>query len=190
MRMSDNSIIDDGRLPALDDPCGGIFTFNDLIQCGETARDSDTSNLPNSLGSYQALRDLAEHILDPVIDCFGSIELTYGFCSAALRRQTPGRIAPELDQHAAHETNRTGKLICKRLGAAADFLVRDQDMLAVAQWVVENTPFDRLYFYGKDRPIHVSYGPEKKKEAYELVLTRNGRRVPRKLVFDLVGDGS
>ena len=32
-------------------------------------------------------------------------------------------------------------------------------MLEVAQWIVAHTPFDRLYFYGDDLPIHVSFGP-------------------------------
>ena len=40
-----------------------------------------------------------------------------------------------------------------------DFIVDDEDMLDVARWVVANTPFDRLYVYGPDLPIHVSYGP-------------------------------
>jgi hypothetical protein len=44
--------------------------------------------------------------LDPVIDWFGMIELTYGFCSPALARQVSGRIDPKRDQHAAHERNR------------------------------------------------------------------------------------
>jgi hypothetical protein len=48
------------------------------------------------------------------------------------------------DQHAAHELNTRGKPICDRLGAAADFLVPYESMLEVAQWVVENTPLDRL----------------------------------------------
>jgi hypothetical protein len=64
-----------------------------------------------------------------------------------------------------------------------DFLVQNKDMLAVAQWVAENTPFDRLYFYEKDRPIHVSYGPENNKAAIEMVLRPNGRRIPKKLAF-------
>jgi hypothetical protein len=27
-------------------------------------------------------------------------------------------------------------------------------------------PFDSLYFYGVDRPIHISYGPENKREIW------------------------
>ena len=53
-------------------------------------------------------------------------------------------------------------------------------MREVATWIAANCHFDRLYFYGKDRPIHVSFGPELSGEAYELT-TRGGRRVPCKL---------
>ncbi|CDK99174.1 protein of unknown function [Magnetospirillum gryphiswaldense MSR-1 v2] len=54
-------------------------------------------------------------------------------------------------------------------------------MLEVAKWVAANTPFDRLYFYGRDRPIHVSYGPENKREVFELVPTLGGKRIPRRI---------
>ena len=52
-------------------------------------------------------------------------------------------------------------------------------MREVANWVAENTPFDRLYFYGEDRPIHVSYGPEQKGEYIDLVMTESGKQVPK-----------
>jgi len=126
-----------------------------------------------------ALQDLAEQVLDPVIDWFGMIHLTYGFCSPELAREIPGRIDPKLDQHAAHERNRRGKPICERLGAAVDFIVEDEDMLEVARWVVANTPFDRLYFYGSDLPIHVSYGPEQSRQVVRMIAGKTGRLIPR-----------
>jgi hypothetical protein len=53
-------------------------------------------------------------------------------------------------------------------------------MFEVAQWVAANTPFDRLYYYGEARPIHVSYGPDHKREVFELVAA-GGRRLPKKM---------
>ena len=129
--------------------------------------------------SYTALYDLASHVLDPVIDYFGMIKLSYGFCSHDLGKHIKGRVAPKLDQHAAHETNSKKTIICPRLGAAIDFIVDDENMREVANWVAENTPFDRLYFYGEDRPIHVSYGPEQKGEYIDLVMTENGVQIPK-----------
>jgi len=167
------------RVPSLDEPCGHYLTYRHLIECGETRTTSAIPNLPKIPESYTALFDLATSILDPVIEYFGRIELTYGFCSSQLARRIHGRIAPELDQHAAHEMKRTGASVCPRLGAAVDFLVADENMKEVANWIIANLPFDRLYYYGVDRPLHVSYGPEHKRDAVEMSLTANGRRVPR-----------
>ena len=166
------------RIPELDEPCGQHFTYRSLIECGETWQRTGISNLPQQPDSYTALHDLVTNILEPVIDYFGMIRLTYGFCSAALAKEIPGCIAPKLDQHAAYELNRLGNPICPRLGAAVDFIVEDEDMLEVAEWVAENTPLDRLYFYGSDKPIHISYGPEQKGEFVKMRVGSSGRLIP------------
>jgi DNA phosphorothioation-associated putative methyltransferase len=166
-------------VPPLDAPCGRFLTFRRLIECGETRARTGLPNLPLNPESYTALHDLAVHVLDPVIDYFGMIRLTYGFCSPALAKAIPGRIDPKRDQHAAHERNRAGRPVCERLGAAVDFLVEDEDMLEVARWVVANTPFDRLYFYGKSAPVHVSHGPNRDRQIVRLLPAASGRLYPR-----------
>lgn len=166
-------------LPTLDAPCGRYLTYRHLIECGETQSRTGLPNLPREADTYTALYELAAGVLDPVIDYFGMIVLSYGFCSAELGRAIPGRIAPNLDQHAGHESNRRGKPICERLGAACDFLVTDEDMEEVALWVAANTPFDRLYFYGKDRPIHVSYSNTPARQFVRITVGASGTRVPR-----------
>jgi DNA phosphorothioation-associated putative methyltransferase len=167
------------RIPALDEPCGRNFTFRSFIECGQTQARTGCPNVPRSAQTYNALHALAVQILDPVIEYFGGIRLTYGFCSAELARAIPGRIAPELDQHASHEVNRRGNLICARGGAACDFVVEDEDMLEVADWIIANLAFDRLYVYGADRPIHVSWGPEMAHAAFRLTPRPSGRAVPQ-----------
>lgn len=166
-------------IPDLDEPCGRFLTYRQLIECGETQTGSAIPNLPKRAESWNALYDLAENILDPVIDWFGMISLTYGFCSPELATAIPGRIDPKRDQHASHEVNRRGNPICVRLGAAVDFIVEDESMLDVARWVVANTPFDRLYFYGEDQPIHVSFGPNHDRQVVKMVSSKSGRLVPR-----------
>ncbi len=166
-------------IPNLDEFCGQHLIFRQLIHCGETQEKTKIENLPKQPESYNALHDLAVQVLDPVIDYFGMIQLTFGFCSAQLSKEIPARIAPSLDQHAAHELNRKNNPICKRLGAAVDFIVEDESMLEVAQWIVSNTPFDRLYFYGDDRPIHVSYGPDHKQQIVCIMPIRSGKLMPR-----------
>jgi hypothetical protein len=166
-------------IPELDAPCGHYLTYRQLIECGETQAKTGLANLPREPDSYTALYELASNILDPVIEYFGMIKLTYGFCSPALARQIPARLAPALDQHAAHEQKRNGNPICERLGAACDFLVEDEDMEEVALWVATETPFDRLYYYGADQPLHVSYGPNHSRTFVDMLESRSGRLLPR-----------
>ncbi len=52
-------------------------------------------------------------------------------------------------------------------------------MLEVAEWVANNTPFDRLYYYGPSNPIHVSFGPEQKGEFIEMHKAMGGQLVPK-----------
>lgn len=166
-------------IPDLEDACGAYLTYRQLIECGETWASTGLDNQPRQPDSYTALLELTLNILDPVIDYFGMIRLTYGFCSPALARRIPGRIDPKRDQHAAHEVNRQNRLICERLGAAVDFIVEDENMLEAAQWIAANTPFDRLYFYDVDQPIHVSFGPNHDRQVVCMFAAPSGRLTPR-----------
>ena len=60
-----------------------------------------------------------------------------------------------------------------------DFIADDEDMREVNRWVVANAPFDRLSFYGADRPIHVSYGPEHRRQVGRTLAGKDGRLLPR-----------
>ena len=162
--------------PDIDSPCGKYFTYRDLIECGETQAKTGISNLPKEPNSYTALHDLATLILDPIIDYFGMIKLTHGFSSNELIKKILGSIAPKLDQHAAHERKRLGNHICPRLGAAVDFIVEYEDMHEVAKWIYENIPFDRMYFYGCDKSLHISYGPDDSR--YVARIVKNGSKIP------------
>ena len=167
------------NIPLLDAPCGRYLTYRQLIECGETQADTRLANVPENPESYTALLDLAIQILDPVIDYFGMIDLTYGFCSTVLAKNIPARIAPKLDQHAACELNRLGKPVCPRLGAAVDFIIADENMEEVAGWIATHLPYDRLYYYGKDKPLHVSYGPEQTRQFVDMLPGPSGKRIPR-----------
>jgi DNA phosphorothioation-associated putative methyltransferase len=168
-------------IPMLDDSCGEFLKYRDMIECGETWSEHKIDNLPQQVESYNALHELSTLVLDPVIDYFGMIMLTYGFCSPQLSKLIPGRIAPKLDQHAAYELNRLKRPICSRLGAACDFYVEYESMLDVAQWIVQNTGFDRLYYYGDEVPLHVSIGPEQSRKVVLMLSNENGKRVPRNI---------
>lgn len=167
-------------VPDVDASCGIRFTYRELIECGETQARLGLANFPRNPETFNALHDLAVKLLDPLVEYFGSIRLTYGFCSLELGRHIKVRVAPALDQHAAHELNRRGEPICVRGGAACDFIVEDEDMRLVADWIIANLPFDRLYFYGGTRPIHLSYAASELREAIEMRTGPSGRLVPRR----------
>lgn len=169
-------------IPALDQLCGKTFTYRQLIECGDTWLQTRVDNAPRAAKSFNALHHLAVSVLDPVVEYFGVIKLTYGFASPNLTRHISSRIDPRVDQHAACETSTRGKLVCDRLGAAADFLVEYENMRDVAKWIASHCAFDRLYFYGENRPMHVSVGPDASRAAYEMI-DRGSRRIPRKLVL-------
>ncbi|MDR5814986.1 DNA phosphorothioation-associated putative methyltransferase [Caballeronia sp. LZ033] len=167
-------------IPSLDQNCGRYLTFRDLIECGETQAALGVENIPLEPESFNAIFDLASLVIDPVIEYFGMIKLTFGFCSPVLASKINGRIAPKLDQHAAHERARRGGHICDRLGAACDFLIEDEDMADVVEWIIGNVKFDRLYFYGSKRPIHISYSPTPVRQVIDMIETSEGRLVPRR----------
>jgi hypothetical protein len=63
-------------------------------------------------------------------------------------------------------------------------------MLEVARWILINTPFDRLYFYGDDQPIHVSHGPEHSRQLVLMQPGPSGRLVPRRVPVERLLEGS
>lgn len=171
------------KAPDLDALCGRYLRFKDFFYCGETQSREQLPNLPKEMATYRAYYLLARQVLDPLIDYYGSIKLTYGFCGDKLRPLIKKRASHDRDQHASFEKKRGGELVCSRGGAACDFIVEDEDMLEVAQWLVENTPIDRMYFYGPDRPLHVSYKTTPDREFYEMLISDSGKLSPRKLSF-------
>ncbi|MCV6620128.1 MAG: hypothetical protein OIF51_00070 [Cellvibrionaceae bacterium] len=146
-----------------------------------------------SAESYKAISLLVDTILLPVWSNFGEVHITYGFTSPQLLRsiqkQSPSGIAPSLDQHASCESRRSGKLISPRLGAAVDFKVTGYElrMDQIARWVHGNLPFDRMYFYGKSRPLHVSVGPEQSRFVQIMAESPSGKRYPSKRATGSLG---
>jgi hypothetical protein len=151
-----------------------------LIETGETWHRLRIANLPAEAETWNALRQLAKQILDPVFDHFGHVVITYGFSSPALTRRIGSRIDPSRDQHAGHELRPNGKPICPRLGQAVDFRIEGVSSGLIAAWIVNHLPFDRLYFYGSHNPIHVSVGPQQAGAIVDMMIGPSGRRVPQR----------
>jgi hypothetical protein len=160
--------------------CSKYFTFNDFFGCSDTYKSVLCDNVPKEFETFESVKFLACEILDKVQEEFGTVNLTYGFCSSQLNKHIPKNNYPKLDQHAGHELNRKGNLICERLGFAADFTVPGVSSLIVSRYIVSKLRFDRLYYYGHDRPIHVSLN---KNSIYSVVLMRlhGARRIPAQI---------
>lgn len=156
-------------------PVGRFLSLEDFCTCTRTYRlfRDAIAPYPEAPESFVALDDLTRELLDPVVEAFGRdrFELTFGFCSRDLQRhlvrRNPetgaryGRVDPHVDQHMAFERRPNGSLYCSKPGAACDFRIRRLDSRELVDRVLDlELPFDSLYYYGPDRPIHLSHGPE------------------------------
>ena len=55
-------------------------------------------------------------------------------------------------------------------------------MMEVAKWIDANLIFDRMYFYGLERPLHISIGPEMLQQVTLMLPDKKGYRlIPRTL---------
>lgn len=147
-------------MAGLDEFASRHFRYRDLVEAGGTFAQHQPDNTPQVPETWTWLARLAAGILDPVVDSFGWPEITYGFAGANLIRYVDGGVVPARDQHAGFERDGDDQPICVRGGQAVDFYVPDHSSLDVAQFIVRDTDFDQLYFFGPNRPIHVSCGPE------------------------------
>lgn len=174
-------------MTALKAHCSRYVTFETLFHCGDTWLQSHCLNEPLQPASWDAYATLATNILDPIYEHFEKPELTFGFCGQQLRRlilnNFQPRIAPKLDQHASHELNSKLHPVCDRLGAAVDLYIPGVSSKQLAIWVASKLPFDRLYYYGKDKPIHVSVGPQRNSQI-TLLNNINGRLIPKRISLD------
>lgn len=101
-------------------------SLKDMIY-SETAEQQNIENIPSE-AVIDALKDLCEHILEPVFKQFGGVlDITSGYRCEALN----ALISDEEDsQHC--------------LGEAVDFGIIDTDIYDIATWIKDNLEFDQL----------------------------------------------
>ena len=146
------------------------------------------SNTPVTQESASALERLLLEILLPINRAIGKPDITYGFTSFSLKkyiqRFSPNGTSPDLDQHSAFEKNSNDKQICSRGGAACDFLIEGVSSSDIVRYIVKNLNYDRIYYYGVDRPLHVSIHPtEPLKHLQVMGTSSKGRRYPSTKAF-------
>ena len=156
--------------------CSSFFTFGDLISAGETAGLAPLENLPKEQRTIDALAMMASKILDPITQEFERPTLTYAFSGPSTIVKIKRNIAPRVDQHASFEVQQNGRMICALGGAAVDFSLEHKNSLFAARFVIENLNFDAIYFYGPDRPIHVSWSDSPRNMVVEMKLNTKHRR--------------
>lgn len=97
----------------------------DLSTCSDTyKRYADLINpFPDNPESIEALKNISQKILEPILSNCDCLILTYGFSSKNLLKyllKEKAFIAPRCDQHASCEVNTRGNYYCKHKGAAVD----------------------------------------------------------------------
>ncbi len=149
----------------------------------------DINNYPIAVESKKSTLLLVEKILIPINKAFGELNITYGFVSAELNRyiqkNSSSGTAPYLDQHSASELNNANSLICNRHGLACDFLVKgyEKNMEEIMSFIVNNLDFDKVYYYGNNRPLHVSIGNNFEKHLQIMNVSDKGRRIPGRKAY-------
>jgi hypothetical protein len=147
-------------------------------------------NHPTQPETWAAIEQLQINLLTPLEQQFGPLQLSYGFAGPELIRAVRRRaeaggwlpnIHPPGDQHAGHELNSKGTRICKRDGIAVDLKILGVSSLAVVDWLRQNALFDRIYYYGPDRPFHLSWAEKPIGQVVEMV-PYGKRLVPKVIV--------
>lgn len=159
-----------------------------LIEWFKHKHDFTQKNEPKSCDSIVALTYLVSEILLPLDSLFGKPIITYGFTSYSLKnyiqRNSPEGTAPTIDQHSAYEKNSRGTQICSRGGAACDFFIEGVSTSKIVRFITNKLNYDKIYYYGKDRPVHVSiHLTEPLKHLQVMCESENGRRYPGKKAF-------
>tara|TARA_Y100000994_G_C15696351_1_gene443484 strand:- start:1828 stop:2520 length:693 start_codon:yes stop_codon:yes gene_type:complete len=156
-----------------------------LLNWYKSKHDFLQSNEPIIDSSLLALEELVGEVLLPINRKLGKPIITYGFTSFPLKKfiqkVSPSGTASTLDQHSSHETNSVGKQICSRGGAACDFFVEDVATSDIVRFITQRLNYDRIYYYGNNRPLHVSiHLTEPLKHLQIMCESENGRRYPGK----------
>jgi hypothetical protein len=125
------------------------FTLAELTK-SQTAERRGIANIPDA-EAIENLKLLAENILQPVRNEFGSFMVSSGYRCPELS------IAIGSSKNSQHCT-----------GSAADFEVANVDNYVLAQWIRDNLVFDQLimecYTGGNTGWIHCSYALRARKE--------------------------
>jgi hypothetical protein len=151
---------------------GKYFMLSDFLY-SQTAVEKGIRNCPPLAGrEIDSLYGLCAAILDPVVEQFGPLSITYGYSCPELHAAIySGRSMP-LGLHNCHPPG--GAM----LGIAADILVhsmadRPREMLS---WIVNNCVHDRLILYPGSNICCVAWSDRPRYHAKEWIFDTNNQR--------------
>jgi hypothetical protein len=132
----------------------------------EAAAKKGIANVPPTFDGMEveSIKKLCENILDPVVDRFGAISITYGYVSPALHKATFPGSKPSI-----HNCSPSGGAY---LGAACDFQhhnteVSHRDILF---WIADNCTYDRLILYPGSTIICVAWSDKPRSHCRQQVF--------------------
>jgi len=144
------------------------FSLQELVDSA-TARSRNIFNVPDEAG-IERLRQVCQHILQPVRDHFGKpVRVNSGFRSPALNNVIKG--SSRTSQHMKCE--------------AVDYEIAGLDNHDLANWVINNLEYDQviLEYHGDDSDdpndgwVHTSYvAPPRKNRRQKLTIDKKGTR--------------
>jgi hypothetical protein len=142
---------------------GKYFMLSDFLY-SETAVIKGIANCPPLKGmEVESIKGLCAAILDPVVEKFGAISITYGYVSPTLQKATFPSFKPTI-----HNCKPAGKAY---LGAAADFQHHNpkyshKDILL---WIAANCIYDRLILYPGSTIVCVAWSDKPRSHCKQWV---------------------
>ena len=79
---------------------------------------------------------------------------------------------------ASFELNTKGESVCKRGGAACDIFSKKTTAKELALWIMHHCDFDKIYFYGDRRPLHVSISEDMSGTIYLMKKIDGNKKIP------------
>ena len=149
---------------------GKYFMLSDFL-FSEAAATKGVPNCPPLEGmEVESIRHLCDRILDPVVEEFGPISLTYGYVSPELQKKTYPAFKPTV-----HNCKPAAGAL---LGAAADILVHKMvdDPRSVLYWIKANCEFDRLILFPGSSIVCVAWSDKPRSHAKEWIYPAPGEK--------------
>ena len=141
----------------------------------EEAATRGIKNVPPSFDGMEveSIRGLCAAILDPLVEQFGSVSITYGYVSPELQAATYAWMRPTI-----HNCQAAKKVKGARLCACADVLVhsREDDPRSVLHWIMDNCPYDRLILFPGSSIVCVGWADKPRSDAMEWVYDEEGEK--------------